>query len=410
MWALAERSDTKPSDTADSRDLFIAEAAPLASLLADTIRSRKNLAGRIADIEARLDELEQHTELDLIDRETAEVAVAGLRRTASASLARDRHTVPRAGQIRRRAARDSILAALSFRSDYLRHALRAMITVTLALLIVAFAGQPVFALPILMGAYGVLQPTFAGGVAEARRRIIGVMVGAAAATLIVTTTPPAVAAALSILALIIAFAFIASSIAIFMGGLVVTLAIAVAPLVHIDSVTYAIGYAIAVLVGALLAATVGFLSVPRRTSKTRGRSLAHALSATADVLDAVGPSPRPDMQARLLTAFRAQQNTAAAAPPTSWQADDEASQAVAGLNLLALAMVLGFAPRSRTVEETTRSVAARLRDGARQPLPEQQATARESGDALNQLLTTEYGRLHHAVLARTAGPSEPRSV
>ncbi|APH46017.1 hypothetical protein BMW26_14420 [Microbacterium sp. 1.5R] len=399
MWALVEQSDASSPDTTHSRARFIAEAAPVASMLADTIRSRKDLAARIADVRARLNELDQHVDLEGIDRGTAEVAVAGLRRSANASLARDGSSVRAAGQIRRRAARASVRAALSFRSDYLRQALRAMIAVALALLIVTFAGHPVFALPILMGAYGVLQPTFVGGLAEAGRRIIGVVVGAAVATLIVLTAPPAIATAISILALIIAFAFIASSIAIFMGSLVVTLTIAVAPLVHVDSVTYAIGYAIAVLVGALLAATVGFLSVPHRTLKTRGKALTEALNATADVLDAVGRPPASDIQERLLEAFRTQQNTAAAAPPAVWHADDEASQAVTGLNLLALAMVLGFAPHSRTAENTARSVTPLLRDGARQPL---RAAAAESlsDDALNQLLTAEYGRLHHAVLAR----------
>ncbi len=165
--------------------------------------------------------------------------------------------------------------------------------------IVAVSDQPAYALPLLMGAYGVLQPTLRGSVLEARRRSVGVVIGAAVASGIVATAGPTLTAVVAWAALAVAFAYIASSIAIFMGALVVTLTIAIAPAVGVDPVTYAIGYALAVILGASVAAVVGFVGVPRATPQRRQRALLSSISASAGALQSIG-EPSSDAQQKEL--------------------------------------------------------------------------------------------------------------
>ena len=403
LWAIEQRQDASTDQDVRLLRSHVNEVATVASTLADAVRARRPDTTALVSSLEQLDRLEDACPtLHPRDQADARLALDGLRLVARSTHPRDNSVVKGARSIRRAATVSSLKAALSLDSEYLRHAVRSMVVVALALVIVAITDQPAFALPLLMGAYGVLQPTRAASVTEARRRTAGVIVGAAVATLVVATATPFVAGIISIGALVVAFAFISSSIAIFMGALVVTLTVAIAPAVHVNPIDYAIGYALAVMVGAALAATAGFFTVPHPTPQRRRRALSRAMRATASALESAGNAPGADQQARTLNAFRAQQNTAFESPDSDTTGYSDASTALGGLNLIGLALVLGLTKRP-AVDQTVNAIATRLLDDARQPLPEQSGGSPTVAGAVEQLLRIEYDRLRVAV--QTQGPT-----
>jgi hypothetical protein len=411
MWTITRGLSRLGEDRAGSLRAILSRVEVIASVLAGAIRSRRPDVAAVHGSMTRLDELvEQLNDVDPSEGHAMRDALEGLRRVAASTLTRESVIVVEARSIRRAHAVGSVRAAVSFNSDYFRTALRAMVTVAVALVVVESANQPAFALPLLMGAYGVLQPTFTRSLREARRRTLGVVFGALIAILIVSTASNQAATVLSVVALIVAFAYLASSIAVFMGGLVASLTINLAPALHVDPVRYAVGYAIAVMIGAALATTFGHLTIPVQTRERRLRTLQRAMAATATALELVGRTPREEQRGGLLTAFREQQNTQGATLQEGPSQFKRAATALEGLNLLALTLVIGVAPRSNAVDSTLISVARGLRNGARDAV--EQHLDRSSDpmlDGVDQFLQAEYQELHSAMTSITSRQTQAKT-
>jgi MFS family permease len=372
-----------------------------AAALATVVRSRRPDATAATAILAQIKKAGADSSLDdPLMGPPLRVAVAALSHVADSASTRDERIVEEAHAIRRASAIGALRAALSLDSDYFRMALRAMVTVAAALLVVHALKQATFALPLLMGAYGVLQPTFTLSLREARRRTVGVAIGALLAIVIVSVVPTEASAFVSALALAAAFAYISSSIAIFMGGLVASLTISLAPLLHVDPAMYAVGYAVAVVVGAALATTVGHLTIPVQTRVRRQRTLTTAMTSTGLVLAMVGRASVTDQRRQLLTAFRDLQNTKGAHSGEAPGLFQRAAVALESLNLLALALALGIAPRTPSVDETLAAIVRGLNGGARDRLElQQRPSSAPLLEGLEQLVLAEYHELHTAMSA-----------
>ncbi|QJY46060.1 hypothetical protein [Pseudonocardia broussonetiae] len=404
-WAFQERLARVHDDRARPVAEVLARTEVVAQRLAGIVRAPRPRPDAVHEALQMVDGLDvEDPTVHPSDRAVMHQAVSGLRDVVEASTTRDGTIVAGARAIRRAAARNAIRAALSLDSAYFRNALRAMLAVAVALVLVHVVDRPAFALPLLLGAYGVLQPTFQGSVRQARSRAAGVITGAVIAMVVVAFATPLAAGILAALALVIAFAYIASSIAVFMGSLVVALTVAVAPLVHEAPITYAVGYALAVVVGAVIATTVGFLSIPLDDPRRRRRVLSRAMHATGAALDGIGHSSPAQLQARILAALREQQNTVVAASGASGRnAEARAAEALAGLNLLGLAITLGIAPRSASVDSTLALIAGHLHRDADAPLADELVPESDSIlDGVDQLLQSEYGRLHAAIQTHRA--------
>lgn len=183
-----------------------------------------------------------------------------------------------------------------------------------------------------------------------------------------------------------------------MAGLVATLAISIAPSLRIDPETYAIGYAFAVLAGAAVAVTIGFLTVPAQTSARRHRMLVRATETTGAAMQSIRSDSPSVVQRRLLQAFREQQNTTILTANNSARSFRTASEALGALNLLTLALAMGVAKRSAPVDATLRLLSGVLRQGARESVDLHTPHAKDAVlDVADQLLRTEFSRLHAAM-------------
>jgi hypothetical protein len=397
LWSIARQNDD-PLQTELCQRL-LADLDEVSSTLAACLRARRPNATALLEslelldaVEAKLASLEQSRRVSLV------LAISGLRQVVKALHAPDRKAVEAAAAIRRAVVWASLRAAVTSESDHMRNGLRAVVTVAISLLAIHVAGQPTFALPLLMGAYGVLQPTIGGSVAEGRRRIGGVLVGAGAATVVSATAAPQVATAFSLFALILAFAYIASSIPVFMGGLVATLSISVAPMLHMKPASYALGYVCAVAMGAAIATGVGFRSIRPVSGEAWMRRLHRAMEATADALDAFRGDTRDIQKCRLLSAFAHHPNAESLPVVQDQISYQDAADALKALNLLALALTSGVAARSVLVDQTVADVASGLRAKAVAALPARVLHVEGSGfDVADVFLRTEYSRLRVAV-------------
>lgn len=90
-------------------------------------------------------------------RKGIEDAVKGLEEVLRAAEARSRRMVSVAGPVRRRLALRALQAALSWRSDHLRGAMRAMVAVATSLCVVALTERREVTLPFLRTSYGIPQ-------------------------------------------------------------------------------------------------------------------------------------------------------------------------------------------------------------------------------------------------------------
>ena len=216
-----------------------------------------------------------------LDRPLGVIAADALTRIEAAGRHRDPAPVPDATALQRAYVRTTLRGTLSWSSPRLRHAVRLVSALSIGFVLTAVAVPPAFALPLLMGTYGVLQPTWADSVGQARRRVVGLVAGAAVASLVVLLLPPAATVAIGLAALLIGFAYVSSSITVFMGCLVVALTVTIAPLVHVTPERYAVGYAIAAAGGALLATVFAFTWVRGPSAETQRRALRRAGTATA---------------------------------------------------------------------------------------------------------------------------------
>jgi hypothetical protein len=114
----------------------------------------------------------------------------------------------------------------------------------------------------------------------------------------------------------------------------------------------------------------------------------------------VGRASVTDQRRQLLTAFRDLQNTKGAHSGEAPGLFQRAAVALESLNLLALALALGIAPRTPSVDETLAAIVRGLNGGARDRLElQQRPSSAPLLEGLEQLVLAEYHELHTAMSA-----------
>ncbi|WP_175691751.1 hypothetical protein [Burkholderia anthina] len=388
--------DTTPPG---SSAMVLVELARSSTALGEIVRARRIAPESHQLIVADLDRMsrlaEIHTDSRPGFRTRIEDAVNGLEEVLRAAEGRSRQTVSVAGPVRRRLALIALQAALSWRSDHLRGAMRAMVTIATSLCVVALTDRREVALPFLMASYGILQATPRASVAEAARRVAGVIAGGGIGILVALTAPASAAPWVAAAALIVAFAYLASSISVFMAGLVIALTLEIAPDLGVSPVHYAVAYLAAVLSGALIAVAIGFGTIRNRSAAEVEHAVHRAMKSCAAALDAAAartPVPHP----ALILAFRDQQNIGTG-PDDTDAGSSEVGSALMGLNLIALASALGLSELAGSAAPAMTGIATALRGGATRPLPP--ALDEQHPTMTAQLLYVEYERLRIALAA-----------
>ncbi|WP_124674390.1 hypothetical protein [Burkholderia cepacia] len=398
-------SDTTPTE---SLAMVIAELTRSSTALGEIVRARRiapDILQLIAvDLVRTSRRVDIHTDAHPGLRKWGKEAIKGLEEVMRAAGERGHQVLSVVGPVRRRLALIAFQAALSWHSDHLRGAVRAMVTVATSLCIVALTDRREIALPFLMASYGILQTTPRASVAEAGRRIAGVIAGGGIGVLVALMAPASATTWVAAAALVVAFAYLASSISVFMAGLVIALTLEIAPDLGISPVHYAVGYLAAVLGGALVAVVIGFGTIRNRSAATVEHAVRRAMNSSAAALDvaAVGtPVPNP----ALIRAFRDQQATDTG-PDDADTSAAEAGSALMGLNLIALASALGLSELAGSAAPTMTDIATALRRGAVHPLPP--ALNERHPTLTAQLLGIEYERLRIA-LTTLAGTARGRT-
>ncbi|KVW81382.1 hypothetical protein [Burkholderia cepacia] len=388
--------DTAPPDLSA---MVLVELARSSTALGEIVRARRIAPESHQLIAADLDRMSRladvHTDSRPEFRTGLKDAVKGLEEVLHAAEARSGRMVSVAGPVRRRLALIALQAALSWRSDHLRGAMRAMVTVATSLCAVALTDRREVALPFLMASYGILQATPRASVIEAARRVAGVTAGGGIGILVALTTPAPAADWAAAAALIVAFAYLASSISVFMAGLVIALTLEIAPSLGISPTHYAVSYLVAVLGGALVAVAIGFGTIRNQSVAEVEHAARRAMQSCAAALDAAAagtPVPHP----ALIQAFRDQQNIGTG-PDDANAGSSEVGSALMGINLISLASALGPSDLAGSTAATMTGIATALRRGAAQPLPP--ALDERHPTMTTQLLYLEYERLRIALAA-----------
>ncbi|MEV0175912.1 hypothetical protein AB0I00_32980 [Streptomyces sp. NPDC050803] len=126
------------------------------------------------------------------------------------------------------------------------------------------------------------------------------------------------------------------------------------------------------------------------------------------MLKGIGRESHTEVQARLLQAFRAQQNTTIATSDGQNQRYGDAAAALAGLNLLTLASALGYVKNSSDIDQTLKAIADGLECDARKTLPDSSQTYTDARlEGIDQLLRADYARLHEAMWAHDNAATRP---
>lgn len=302
---------------------------------------------------------------------------------------------------------DAVLAALHWRSQQLRHALRCALAVLAGLIVALFRPGDPMMMTFLLAIFMIVQPDLRATAATAGHRAAGALVGALLLAVLLIVLPSAALLPAGLVALVVGFAVRAEQPTIFNAAMMITLVGMYTTTRHWDPRAALLEYVIITLAAVAIGLGFGFAVIP---GVPRPSPAARIAAAVAALRAGIGGASDPRRRRDLLRAL-----TDLTSPPTTGRIDgvDQARLAAAGAAGTGVVTgVLGLAHHRRaipTAPDLTPAVLDWLDDalGGR-PGTERLATITSGADHEQQLLIAAIGA-DVALLHDSTGTTEQAS-